>query len=126
MFLIKNIEKIRIKQYNLKKKNEYIKYPLILSGDYIIIWYINREKEKGLIRYQFNKGVCMSIKYNGYNTTFQLRSIIDDVAIEQQFFFYSRNNILISSKKNLMHYYRSNNLKFLRKKKNKKSKFLLV
>jgi len=84
---------------------------------------MNREKEKGLLRYQFNKGICMSIQYKGYNSSFQIRSIADTVAIEQQFLTFSRFNILMLLKKNPIKKLHRNNLKFLRKKKNRLSKF---
>jgi len=84
---------------------------------------MNREKEKGLLRFQFNKGICMSVKYKNYNSSFQIRSIMSAVAIEQQFLNYSRFNMSILLKKNPIKDYHRNNLKFLRKKKNKLSNF---
>lgn len=124
MFILTNLEKKRIKQFNnIKKIKSYINNQLLLSGDYIIVWYISREKEKGLLRFQFNKGICMSIKYKGYNSSFQIRSVIDTVAIEQQFLTYSRFNMLILLKKNPIKDYHRNSLKFLREKKNKLSTF---
>jgi len=68
-------------------------------GDLITVWYINREKEKGLLRFQLNRGICISISYKGYNSLFQLRFVVDKVAIEQQFFYYSRFNLGIALKK---------------------------
>lgn len=65
----------------------------------------------------------MSINYKGYNSSFQIRSVIATVAIEQQFLTYSRFNMLILLKKNPIKGYRRNSLKFLRKKKNKLSQF---
>ena len=65
----------------------------------------------------------MSIKYKGYNSSFQIRSVIDTVAIEQQFLTYSSFNMLILLKKNPIKDYRRNSLKFLREKKNKLSTF---
>jgi ribosomal protein L19 len=123
MLIIKNIEKKRLK--NNKKKINYIKYPTIVRGDFIIIWYINREKEKGLIRFQFNRGLCIDIKYKKYNSTFIIRSIIDGISVEQHFFYYSLNNIYIYLKKNTIRYYRLNKLYYLRNKKNKQSKFII-
>ena len=124
MLIITNLEKERITQFNIIKKIKlYINYSLLLAGDYIVVWYISREKEKGLLRFQFNKGVCMSINYKGYNSSFQIRSVIATVAIEQQFLTYSRFNMLILLKKNPIKGYRRNSLKFLRKKKNKLSQF---
>ena len=124
MLIIRKLEKKRIKQLNnIKKIKVYIENPLLLSGDYIVVWYINREREKGLLRFQFNKGICMSIKYKGYNSSFQIRSVIETVAIEQQFLTYSRFNMLMLLKKNPIKNYRRNSLKFLRKKKNKLSNF---
>jgi ribosomal protein L19 len=119
---LRKLEKLRIKQFNDVKKNKtYLENPLLLSGDYITIWYINREREKGLLRFQFNKGICMSIKYKGYNSSFQLRSIVDAIVVEQQFLVYSKFNMLILLKKNPIKNYHRNSLKFLRKKKNKLS-----
>lgn len=123
MLIIREIEKKRL--INLKKKYIYIKYPSVIRGDFVIIWYINREKEKGLIRFQFNRGLCIDIKYKKYNSTFLIRSIMDGISVEQQFFYYSLNNIFITFKKNIIKYYRLNKLYFLRKKKNKQSKFIL-
>ena len=90
------------------------------------MWYMNREREKGLLRFQFNKGICMSIQYKGYNSSFKIRSIVKKVAIEQQFFTYSKFNIdtwLVRSP--IKKFYR-NSLKFLRKKKNRLSKFKVL
>jgi ribosomal protein L19 len=84
---------------------------------------MNREKEKGLLRFQFNKGICMSIQYKGYNGSFQIRSVIKTVVIEQQFLNYSRFNMLMLLKKNPIKRFYRNSLKFLRKKKNRLSKF---
>jgi ribosomal protein L19 len=84
---------------------------------------MNREKEKGLLRYQFNKGICMDVQYKAYNSSFQIRSIASAIAIEQQFLNFSRFNILTLLRKNPIKKLRRNNLKFLRKKKNKLSKF---
>jgi ribosomal protein L19 len=122
MLILRKLEKKRIQQLNsIKKMKVFLENPLLLSGDYILVWYINREKEKGLLRFQFNKGICMSIKYKGYNSSFQLRSIIETVAIEQQFFVYSRFNMLMLLQKNPIKRYHRNSLKFLRKKKNRLS-----
>ena len=63
----------------------------------------------------------MSIRYKGYNSSFQIRSVIETVAIEQQFFVYSRFNMLMLLKKNPIKDYHRNSLKFLRKKKNRLS-----
>lgn len=123
MILIKNIEKIRV--LNLQKKKNYIKYPTIIKGDFITVWYINREKEKGLVRYQTTKGICIDIKYKKYNSTLLIRSLIKGISIEQQFFYYSLNNIRIILKKNIIKYYRLNKLYYLRQKKNKYSRFIL-
>jgi len=71
----------------------------LLAGVYVILWYMNREEEKGLLRFQFNKGVCMMSKYKKYNSMFQLRSVIEDVAIEQKFLNFCRFNILMFLKK---------------------------
>ncbi len=122
MLILRKLEKKRVQQLNsIKKMKVFLENPLLLSGDYILVWYINREKEKGLLRFQFNKGICMSIKYKGYNSSFQLRSIIETVAIEQQFFVYSRFNMLMLLQKNPIKRYHRNSLKFLRKKQNRLS-----
>jgi len=121
--IIKKLEKLRIKDYHKWKKKYYIKKNLLLTGYYLIVFYMNREKEKGLLRFQFNKGICMSIQYKGYNSSFQIRSIANTIAIEQQFLNFSRFNILMLLRKNPIKKLHRNNLKFLRKKKNKLSKF---
>ena len=127
MFVIRNLEKKRIKQFNnIKKVKAYIENPLLLSGDYIVVWYINREREKGLLRFQFNKGVCMTTRYKGYNTRFQLRSVSGKVAIEQEFLTYSRFNILMLLKLNPVKEFCRNSLKFLRNKKNKLSNYKVI
>lgn len=116
MLLIRKIEKKRL--INRKKKRiNYIKYPVLVKGDFIIVWYISREKEKGIIRYQTTKGICMDIRYKKYNSTFLIRSLMKGVSVEQQFFYYSLNNIVIILKQNIVKYYRSNKLYYLRKKK---------
>lgn len=76
-----------------------------------------------MLRFQFNKGICMNMHYRGYNSGFQLRSVMSGVAIEQQFFNYSSFNILISLKKNPIPGIYRNSLKYLRGKKNFISKF---
>jgi len=121
--VIKKIENLRIKDFHNWKKKYYIKKILLLTGYYLVIFYMNREKEKGLFRYQFNKGICMSIQYKGYNSSFQIRSVANTIAIEQQFLDFSRFNILMLLRKNPIKKLCRNNLKFLRKKKNKLSKF---
>lgn len=127
MFIIDQLEKIRINQYNnSKKKKRYIKCFLALSGAYIVVWYMNREKEKGLLRFQFNKGVCMTTRYKGYNTRFQLRSVSGKVAIEQEFLTYSKFNILMLLKLNPVKEFCRNSLKFLRNKKNKLSNYKII
>lgn len=120
---IKYLEKLRIKDYIKKKRGMYIKSSLLLTGFYLIVWYMNREREKGLLRFQFNKGICMSIQYKGYNGSFQIRSVTKTVAIEQQFLNYSRFNMLMLLKKSPIKRFYRNSLKFLRKKKNRLSKF---
>lgn len=121
MLILQKIEKVRINDYNKKKKELYIKNMLVLVGSYIMLWYINREKEKGLVRFQFNKGVCMSVKNKNYNSLFQVRSVIGNLAIEQKFLNFSRFNILLLLKKNPIKDYLRNSLKYLRYKKNKES-----
>lgn len=119
MTIIRLLEKNRIKSYSKKKGDDLwlMNNLLLLTGHYIWMWYMNREREKGLLRFQFNKGICMSIQYKGYNSSFKIRSIVKKVAIEQQFFTYSKFNIdtwLVRSP--IKKFYR-NSLKFLRKKK---------
>jgi ribosomal protein L19 len=127
MLILDKLEKIRINEFNIKKKKDKnIKYSLVRCGIYLILWYMNREKEKGLLRYQFNKGICMTSRYKGYNTRFQIRSITKDVAVEQEFLNYSRFNLSIWLKKNPIKLYNRNSLKFLRKKKNIVSKFKVI
>lgn len=86
---------------------------------------MNREKEKGMLRFQFNKGICMNAHYSGYNSLFQLRSVISGVAIEQQFFNYSSLNLLMLLKKNPIPRTYRNCLKYFRGKKNFLSKYKL-
>ena len=126
MLLIQNIEKIRIANFNHNKSKSFIKSVLFVTGDYVIIWYVNREKLKGLMRFQFSKGICMNMQYHGYNSLFQIRSVISGVAIEQQFFIYSIFNLLVSSKKNPIPKHYRNCLKYFRGKKNFISKFKLA
>lgn len=128
MTIIRLLEKNRIKSYSKKKGDDLwlMNNLLLLTGHYIWMWYMNREREKGLLRFQFNKGICMSIQYKGYNSSFKIRSIVKKVAIEQQFFTYSKFNIdtwLVRSP--IKKFYR-NSLKFLRKKKNRLSKFKVL
>jgi len=122
-FIIRKIEKKRL--INIKKRIKYIIYPVIIKGDFVTLWYINREPEKGIIRYQTTKGICTDIKYKKYNSTLLLRSLMKGIAIEQQFFYYSLNNLRILLKHNIVKYYRGNKLHYLRKKKNKYIKFVL-
>ena len=84
---------------------------------------MNRENEKGLLRFQFNKGICMSIQYKGYNCSFQIRSVSKAVVMEQQFLNYSRFNMLMLLRKSPIKRFYRNSLIFLRKKKNRLSKF---
>ena len=122
--VLKNIEKQRF--INLKNnKNIYIKYISFIRGDFITMWYINREKEKGNIRYQYTRGVCLSVKYKQYNSTFIIRSIIKGIGIEQNFCFNSLNNIFIKLKKNIIRKYIRNKLLYLRLKKNKQSRYII-
>lgn len=121
------MEKIRINEFILvNKKDRCIKNALMRGGLYVVLWYMNREQEKGLLRYQFNKGICMTSRHKGYNTRYQVRSITKDVAIEQEFLTYCRHNLSIWLKKNPIKKYNRNSLKFLRKKKNIASKFKVV
>ena len=128
MTIITGLEKNRIRGYSKKKDEDLwlVNNLLLLTGHYIWMWYMNREKEKGLLRFQFNKGICMSIQYKGYNSSFKIRSIVKKIAIEQQFFTYSKLNIdawLVRSP--IKKFYR-NSLNFLRKKKNRLSKFKVL
>lgn len=122
--VLKNIENQRLINLQNKKKN-YIKYISFIRGDFITIWYINREKEKGNIRYQYTRGVCLGVKYKKYNSTFIIRSIIKGVGIEQNFCYHSLNNIYIKLKKNIIRNYIRNKLLYLRIKKNKQSRYII-
>jgi ribosomal protein L19 len=122
--VLKNIENQRLINSQNKKKN-YIKYISFIRGDFITIWYINREKEKGNIRYQYTRGVCLSVKYKKYNSTFIIRSIIKGIGIEQNFCYHSLNNIYIKLKKNIIRNYIRNKLLYLRIKKNKQSRYII-
>lgn len=108
----------------IQEKN-YLKDVSFISGDFITIWYINREREKGNIRYQYTRGVCLSVKYKKYNSTFIIRSIIKGIGIEQNFCFHSLNNLHIKLKKNIIRNYIKNKLLYLRTKKNKQSKYII-
>jgi len=68
----------------------------------------------------------MSIKHKGYNSIFQIRTIVNRVVIEQEFFSYSRLNILLLLKRNPLKEYHRNSLKFLRTKKSKKSGYKVL
>lgn len=122
--VLRNIENQRL-IYLKNKKNIYIKYISFIRGDFITMWYINREKEKGNIRYQYTRGVCLSVKYKQYNSTFIIRSIIRSIGIEQNFCFNSLNNINIKLKKNIIRNYIRNKLLYLRLKKNKQSRYIV-
>ena len=78
------------------------------------------------MRFQFNKGICMNVCYSGYNSLFQLRCVIRDIAIEQQFLNYSRFNMSLILKKNPIPKIYKNCLKYLRKKKNYMSKYKAI
>lgn len=122
--IIKKIEKYRFK--NLKKKTiNFIKNITFIRGDFISIWYINREREKGNIKYQVTKGLCIDVRYNGYNSSFLLRSIIKNIVFEQIYQYYSLNNIYLIIKKNTIKFYIKNKLIYLRKKKINKVKWLI-
>ncbi len=121
--IIKWIEKSRLIN-SIKKNQNYIKYITFIRGDIITVWFINREREKGAIRYQFTRGLCLGVNYKGYNSNFLLRSVIKGVVFEQNFLYYSLNNIFIFIKKNIVRLYSKNKLIFLRKKKNKQSKIV--
>jgi len=68
----------------------------------------------------------MSIKHKGYNSIFQIRTLVNRIVIEHEFFSYSRLNILLLLKKNPLKEYHRNSLKFLRKKKSKKSGYKII
>jgi ribosomal protein L19 len=123
ILIIRVLEKKRL--INLQKRVNSIKYPVIIKGDFVTFWYINREPEKGIIRYQRTKGICTAIKYKQYNSTLLLRSLMRGISIEQQFFYYSLNNLRVILKPNIIKYYRANKLHYLRKKKNKTIRFVL-
>lgn len=122
--IIRNIQASRL--VNLKKKKiNYIKYISFIRGDFITVWYISREKEKGIIRYQYTRGVCLGAKYKSYNSTFIIRSIIRGIGIEQNFCYNSLNILNIKLKKNIIKTYNRNKLLYLRKKKNKYSRYIV-
>jgi ribosomal protein L19 len=119
--IIKKIEKKRLKN-TLRKNQKAIKYMTIIRGDFIKIWYINREREKGNIKYQFTKGLCIDARYKNYNSNIIIRSNIRNIIFEQIFNYFSLNNSNIIAKKNTIRKYKRNKLLFLRDKKNKLSK----
>ena len=119
-------EKPRIDSFSMKKLISSVKNQLMHGGAYLVVWYMNREQEKGLLRFQFNKGICMTSRHKGYNTLFQVRSIMRDVAIEQEFLNFSPFNLSVWLKKNPIKKYYRNSLKFLREKKNIVSKFKVL
>lgn len=123
-FLIRKIQNFRLINWKKKKKN-FIKYISFIRGDFITVWYISREKEKGNIRYQYTRGVCLSVKYKNYNSTFIIRSIIKGIGIEQNFCYYSLNILNIKLKKNIIKKYKRNKLLYLRIKKNKHSRYII-
>jgi len=123
--LIRKIEYCRLKQRNLYAKLNFIKYPLIFVGNFVIIWYLSRDKEKSSIIFQNFKGLCISVHNKNINVKFILRNVIDKNIIEKDIFFWSLNNVFISLKKNNIRFYRSNNLFYLRKKQRKKSRFIV-
>lgn len=124
--IIKKIENKRIQNKELRSNFNFIKNPLIFIGNFVVIWYLTRDSNKGIIIFQFFKGLCISIKKSGLNFKFVLRNVIDNVIIEQNLFFWNINNVYILLKFNHIKYYRSNKLFFLRKKKRKKSKFVIL
>lgn len=119
MNIIKKLEKIK----KIKKNKKYLKILNVNSGDFIILWYINRDLKKGLIKYQFIKGICISVKKKGYNSKIIIRNVINRIPIEYNFFANTLNTIYILIKKNKIKYYNSNKLYLFRKQKNTKSKF---
>lgn len=126
-YLINSLDKIRILNQKSKKKDDLlIGIHSIVSCTYVLVWYVNREQEKGLIRFQFSKGIVISVGYKKYSSYFVLRFVIRDIAIEQYFCYYSSTNISVIVIRLLSDLFKKNSLKFLRKKKNKNSKMILI
>lgn len=123
MFLINKIEKKRLLNWK-KKKINFIKYMALIRGDFITVWYINREKEKGWIKFQCIKGICLSVRYNKYNSSFIIKSLMKNISIEQIYCYYSLNNVYINIKKNILKNFIKNSLLFMRRKKNTKSRYI--
>jgi len=69
---------------------------------------MNREKEKGGMKYQFARGLCISVRYRLYNSSFIIRSLIKGIGIEQLFNYYALTNIYIKVKENVIKKYKRN------------------
>lgn len=123
--LIRKIELKRLKNKELRTNFNFIKFPLLFVGNFIIVWYLTRDHDKSSIIFQFFKGLCISVKKKSLNIKFLIRNVIDKTIIEKDLFFWNINNVFISTRKNNIKYYRSNKLFFLRKKQRKKSKFII-
>ncbi len=123
MNCIKKIEHDVLGKKKLKINTNIYKNTMIIPGDFIIVWYLSRNSLKGVIIYQFFKGLCIGVRNRTYNSKILLRNVMGKVALEYNFFLWNINNICIVIKKNKLSYYRSNKLYFLRKKINKKSRF---
>ena len=123
--LIRKIEIDRIKNKKKISKLNFINYPLIFVGNFIILWYLTRDRVKSSIIFQFFKGLCINKHNKGLNSKFILRNVIDNTIIEKDIFFWSINNIFIVQKSSSFKYFRSNNLFYLRDQQRKKSKFLI-
>lgn len=123
--LIRKIELKRLKNKELRTNYNFIKFPLLFVGNFIIVWYLTRDNDKSSIIFQFFKGLCISVHKKSLNIKFLIRNVIDKTIIEKDLFFWNINNVFISIRKNNIKYYRSNKLFFLRKKQRKKSKFII-
>lgn len=112
--LIKKIEKKRILKNFIK----------ISPGALVLLWFLSYEQDKSLVKFYYNKGICMKVGNKGYNSYFILRFVIRDVSVEKHYFYYSNTNMKIVFLQKLIVFSSKNCLKYLRKKKNKKSKYV--
>lgn len=84
--LIKQIEFDRIKNKEIRSSSNFIHYPLIFVGNFIIFWYLTRDSEKSAVIFQFFKGLCINVHNSGLNVKFILRNVIDKTIIEKDIF----------------------------------------
>lgn len=121
--IIKKIETDRLKKKFLRYS--IIPYPLIFVGNFLILWYLTRDRVKGYMIFQFFKGLCINTHNKGLNSKFILRNVLKKTIIEKDVFFWSINNVFITKKSNTYQFCRSNNLFYLRDKQRKKSRFII-